>query len=228
MHTTNGCSIAGSDQTATLQTTNCYYKENGNSGCGSKLEESNIPNNYGKPLNDIGGGVYVTEWTASYVKHWFFLRGAIPPSIAQGSPDISQFGKPTVNQQGPGCTIDEHFGNMNIIINTDFCGDWAGEVYAYHPECPQNTAISSSRDRCVDYVGNNPTAFTEAYWDFNSIRVYQMPPGAQPVPLYSTSLASTQPLPSTNTIDAGMGRTSSSISSESYTGPLSSIHVEQP
>jgi hypothetical protein len=223
MHTTNGCSIAGSDQTATLQTTNCYYKENGNSGCGSKLEESNIPNNYGKPLNDIGGGVYVTEWTASYVKHWFFLRGAIPPSIAQGSPDISQFGKPTVNQQGPGCTIDEHFGNMNIIINTDFCGDWAGEVYAYYPECPQNTAISSSRDRCVDYVGNNPTAFTEAYWDFNSIRVYQMPPGAQPVPLYSTSLASTQPLPSTNTIDAGMGRTSSSISSESYTGPLSSI-----
>ena len=223
MHTTDGCSIAGSDQTAKLQTTNCYYKENYNSGCGSKLEAATIPNNYGKPLNDNGGGVYVTEWTASYVKHWFFPRGAIPPSITQGAPDISQFGKPTVNQQGPGCTIDEHFGNMNIIINTDFCGDWAGEVYAYFPNCPQNTAIASSRDRCVDYVGNNPAAFMEAYWDFNSIRVYQMPPGVEPVSSYSTSLSSTQPLPSTNTIDAGMGRSSSSISSVPYTGPLSSI-----
>ncbi|GAB7334265.1 hypothetical protein MBLNU13_g06303t1 [Cladosporium sp. NU13] len=223
MHTTDGCSIAGSDQTAKLQTTNCYWKENSNSGCGSKLEAATIPNNYGKPLNDNGGGVYVTEWTASYVKHWFFPRGAIPPSITQGAPDISQFGKPAVNQQGPGCTIDEHFGNMNIIINTDFCGDWAGEVYAYYPICPQNTAIAGSRNRCVDYVGNNPSAFLEAYWDFNSIRVYQMPSGIEPVSSYSTSLSSTQPLPSTNTIDAGMGRSSSSISSVPYTGPLSSL-----
>ena len=223
MHTTDGCSITGSDQSATLDTTNCFWRENGNSGCGSKLNATTIPNNYGKPLNDNGGGVYVTEWTSSYVKHWFFPRGAVPPSIASGSPDISQFGKPTVNQQGPGCTIDEHFANMNIIINTDFCGDWAGNVYASFTTCPQNTAISSSWDRCVDYVGNNPTAFTEAYWDFNSIRVYQMPPGVEPVSSYSTSLSSTQPLPSTNTIDAGMGRSSSSMSSEPYTGPLSSF-----
>jgi hypothetical protein len=223
MHTTDGCSIAGSDQSATLQTTNCFYQLNANSGCGSKLEAAAIPNNYGKPLNDNGGGVYVTEWTASYVKHWFFPRGAVPPSIEEGDPDISQFGKPTVNQQGPGCTIDEHFGNMNIVINTDFCGAWAGEVYSQFPECPQNPAYDKSLDRCVDYVGNNPSAFIDAYWEFNSIRVYQMRPGAQPASSYSTSLASTQPLPSTNTIDVGMGRSSSSVSSVPYTGPLSTL-----
>jgi hypothetical protein len=224
LHTTDGCSVGGSDQVATLVTTNCYIKENDNSGCGSRLDATTIPNNYGKPLNDNGGGVYVTEWTANYVKTWFFPRGAIPSSITSGSPDISQFGKPTVNQQGPGCTIEDHFANMSIIINTDFCGDWAGNVYGQFQNCPQNPAISSSWDRCVDYVGNNPTAFTEAYWDFNSIRVYQMPPGVEPVSSYSTSLASTQPLSSTNTINAGMGRSSSSMSSPgSYTGPLSSL-----
>jgi hypothetical protein len=112
---------------------------------------------------------------------------------------------------------------MSIIINTDFCGDWAGEVYADYPNCPQNQAISGSRDRCVDFVGNNPQAFTEAYWDFNSIRVYQMPVGIEPTSSYSTSLSTSQVAASTNTIDAGMGQTSSSLSSVPYTGPLSSL-----
>jgi hypothetical protein len=97
MHTTDGCTISGSDQTATLQTTNCYWKENHNSGCGSKLEEKNIPNNYGKSLNDNGGGVYATEWTSNYLKHWSFPRGSIPISISRGAPNVSDFGRPTVN-----------------------------------------------------------------------------------------------------------------------------------
>jgi hypothetical protein len=97
------------------------------------------------------------------------------------------------------------------------------EVYADYPNCPQNQAISGSRDRCVDFVGNNPQPFTEAYWDFNSIRVYQMPVGIEPTSSYSTSLSTSQVAASTNTIDAGMGRTSSSLSSVPYTGPLSSL-----
>ena len=28
-------------------------------------------------------------------------------------------------------------------------------------------------DTLIDYVDNNPEAFTEAYWDFASIRVYE-------------------------------------------------------
>jgi hypothetical protein len=98
LHSTNGCTIAGNNQTAKLQTTNCYYKENSNSGCGSLLEEETIPNNYGKPLNENGGGVYATEWTSNYVKHWFFPRGSIPISISSGAPNVSDFGRPTVNQ----------------------------------------------------------------------------------------------------------------------------------
>lgn len=221
MHTKPGCEISGSDQKATLQTTNCDVRLNGNSGCGSKLKQQDIPNNFGKNLNDVGGGVYVTEWTSSYVKHWFFPRSAIPQSISDGAPDISSFGQPTVNQQGPGCTIDSFFTNMSIIINTAFCGDWAGNVYSQYPECPQEPS-KSSWDACVDFVGNNPSAFTEAYWQINSIRVYQMPVGAKPSSSYSTSLSSTMPLSSTNTIDAGMGRSSTSADSSSYTGPLSS------
>lgn len=122
MHTTQGCSITGSDQSAELVYNTCFVGEHDNAGCGSRMDPTTLPNNYGKPLNDNGGAVYVTEWTSNYVKHWYFSPNAIPPSITSGEPDISEFGKPVVNQQGPGCVIDDHFGNMNIIINTDFCG----------------------------------------------------------------------------------------------------------
>lgn len=222
MHTAPGCDISGSDQTATLQTTNCDVRVDQNSGCGSKLVESTIPNNFGADFNENGGGVYATEWTSEFVKHWFFPRGSIPSSITNGAPDVSQFGKPTVNQQGPGCVIDNFFTNMSIIINTDFCGDWAGNVYFLYPECPQQPN-RQSWPACVDYVGNNPQDFVDAYWSINSIRVYQQPINAQPSASYSTSLSPTQPQPSTNTINGGMGRSTNSASSLPYTGPLSSL-----
>lgn len=222
MHTTPGCTITGSGQTGQIQTTDCDANVNGNSGCGTLLSNTATPNNYGQGLNDNGGGVYVTEWTSNYVKHWFFGRNSIPTSITNGAPDPSQFGTPAVNQQGS-CNIDQHFNNMSIIINTDFCGAWAGQVYAYNSQCPQSSTASNSLDSCVDYVGNNPSAFADAYWSINSIRVYQMPPGAQPSSSYSTSLSSvTSSLASTNTVPHGMGATTSTLSSSPYTGPLSS------
>ncbi|KAK5133280.1 hypothetical protein LTR08_008014 [Meristemomyces frigidus] len=178
MHTNAGCIIAGSGQTATFETSNCDEAANDNSGCGSLLNDTSTPGNYGSELNTQGGGVYATEWTSDYIKTWYFPRGRIPPSITSGAPNISTFGIPAVNAQG-GCVIDSHFSNMSIIINTDFCGNWAGNVYDQFPECPQ-TAGADSWDSCVDFVGNNPSSFVEAYWEINSIRVYQMPPGAVP------------------------------------------------
>ncbi|KAK3719112.1 hypothetical protein LTR37_004676 [Vermiconidia calcicola] len=220
MHTSDNCTLEGSEQSAYLQTTNCYHAANGNSGCGSLLTSPAPPNNYGEDLNNNGGGVYATEWTSNYVKHWFFPRYAIPTSITDGAPNPSQFGLPAVNQQGR-CSIDDHFGNMSIIINTDFCGAWAGNVYSQFPNCPQ-TPGASSLDSCVDFVGNNPSYFADAYWSINSIRVYQMPPGARPSSTYSTSLSSVAPLASTNTINKGMGASTTALSSAPYTGPLSS------
>ncbi|THH13545.1 hypothetical protein EW146_g6682 [Bondarzewia mesenterica] len=61
------------------------------------------------------------------------------------------------------CNFSTHFGPHNIIINLTFCGDWAGNAYS-SSGCPST---------CVDYVNNNPSAFTNAYFEFSWIKVYE-------------------------------------------------------
>ncbi|KAK4550137.1 hypothetical protein LTR36_003104 [Oleoguttula mirabilis] len=229
LHTSAGCTIAGSGQTATLEGADCFGGDNDNQGCGSTLNSTNTPNNYGDQLNSIGGGVYATEWTSDYIKTWFFPRGAIPSSITNGAPDVSTFGTPAVNAQG-GCTIDNHFANMSIIINTDFCGTWAGNDYeTQYPNCPQTTN-ASSWDSCVDFVGMNPAYFVDAYWEINSIKVYQMPPGAQPSSSYTTSLSSVTPAASAGSSSGivGMGATTTGLSSAPTTYIAASITKGAP
>ncbi|KAF5344996.1 hypothetical protein D9756_011303 [Leucocoprinus leucothites] len=84
-------------------------------------------------------------------------------------PTANSYG-PSFNSNGGGWYAVErsssairHFSNHNIIINLTFCGDWAGAVYG-QSGCPST---------CVDFVNNNPSAFSGAYFDFASIRVYQ-------------------------------------------------------
>lgn len=68
------------------------------------------------------------EWTSTAIQIWFFPRNAIPDSIASGAPDTSTFGTPAANFQG-NCDIDTYFYNHSLIINTDFCGQYAGNVW---------------------------------------------------------------------------------------------------
>ncbi|KAK3639348.1 hypothetical protein LTR56_012516 [Elasticomyces elasticus] len=231
MHTSPGCQINGDGQTADFKTSNCDKDANQNSGCGSQLNSTNIPNNYGDGLNKNGGGVYATEWTANYVKTWFFPRGSIPPSITSGAPNVSAFGIPAVNAQSGGgyyCDLEARFTNMSIIINTDFCGDYAGNTYAYEtPSCPM-TPGADSWQSCVNFVGNNPSNFTEAYWQINSLRVYQMPPGGQPSSSYTTSQATATPSASSNSFNVGMGTSTNTLGSTVYTGPVSSATTSAP
>jgi hypothetical protein len=183
------------------------------------------PNNYGKGLSDNDGGVYITEWTSAYVRVWFFARDDIPSSITEGSPDILEFGLPMANFQGS-CDIDTHFANHSIIINTDFCGAWAGFAYSNFPECPITPGMNGY-DSCVDFVGNSPQNFTEAYWEVNSIKVYQLPVNVDPssVPTSTVQLTSSSPISvSGSIINPGMGQSTSSLPlSVPYTGPLSSV-----
>lgn len=56
--------------------------------------------------------------------------------------------------------------NNNIVFDTTFCGDWAGGVWS------QDSTCASQANTCQDYVMNNPSAYTEAYWTVNSLKVY--------------------------------------------------------
>jgi len=164
LHTGSGCTMPSSrSETGTVTGTDCDANDNSNAGCGVK---STASNSYGPSFNSAGGGWYAIERTDSFIKVWFWSRNAgnVPSDVSNGatSVDTDNWGTPFAYFPDTSCDIDSHFGFHNIIINLTFCGDWAGAVYG-------SDGCSGS---CVDYVNNNPSAFTNAYFDFAWLKIY--------------------------------------------------------
>jgi hypothetical protein len=157
LHTSSGCSFSAGDCGAGDGTTGCPIK-------------STNPQTYGSGFNAIGGGVYAVEWTSQTISIWFFPRTSIPSDIASGSPDPTTWGAASAQFSGSGCDIDQYFSNNNIVFNVDLCGSWAGAVWGEDATC------SKLASTCEEYVAANPSAFADAYWLINSVKVYQ--PGA--------------------------------------------------
>ena len=85
-----------------------------------------------------------------------------------------------VSSQGP--TPRVHF---EIIFLTSLPkGDWAGNVWAQDPTCSPKAAT------CQDYVQNNPSAFSSAYWTINSLKVYTAGGSTSPVAVAATAPSS--------------------------------------
>ncbi|KAF2799124.1 glycoside hydrolase family 16 protein [Melanomma pulvis-pyrius CBS 109.77] len=171
LHAAGECEVSAAvGQTATWESTDCNIVHDGNQGCGSKLTE---PNNYGKGFNANGGGVYAMEWTSSAVKIWFFPRTGIPDSLSNTHPNTSTFGIPSATFSGP-CSdsFGDKFFNHTVVLDTDFCGRWAGGRFGQgDTQCPLIEG-TSSEDSCVNFVANNPQAFKEAYWGIRSLRAF--------------------------------------------------------
>ncbi|KAF1353710.1 concanavalin A-like lectin/glucanase domain-containing protein [Delphinella strobiligena] len=167
LHTSDGCSITNDGNfTGSMETDNCYiYAEGQTTNAGCSIDSSDTET-YGTGFNDIGGGVYATEWTDDSISIWFFPRSAVPSDIAAGTPSpSSSWGTPAAQFEG-GCDIPKFFQDNQLVFDLTFCGDWAGNVWS-------SSTCSSLADTCNDYVENNPTAFTDAYWTINSLRTYQ-------------------------------------------------------
>ncbi|KAL1637071.1 hypothetical protein SLS56_000727 [Neofusicoccum ribis] len=166
LHTGAGCSIASSGaMSGSVSSTDCYaYATDDNEGCAVKDSEADTFST----LNENGGGVFATELdpTNNKIQVWFFSRDSIPEDITSGSPDPTSWGQPRALFQG-GCEVSSHFKDMNIIFDTTFCGDWAGNAWSSDETC------SAKASTCEDYVQNNPSAFKDAYWSINSLKVYQ-------------------------------------------------------
>ncbi|KUJ08535.1 uncharacterized protein LY89DRAFT_332806 [Mollisia scopiformis] len=168
LHTSSGCAMTstGSLSSSNLTGTNCNAG-NGNDGCGFSTASTQ---GYGAGFNAVGGGVYAMEWTSTSIKIWNFPRASIPADITSSSPDPSTWSTPVSafsSGSDGGCAIDSHFSGHNIVFDTTFCGDWAGNVWSSTPTC---SALAST---CEAYVAANPAAFAEAYWLINSVKVYQ-------------------------------------------------------
>jgi hypothetical protein len=167
LHTSAGCTIntSGSASGITLSSPDCN-NNNAYNGCG--VSTSNTQN-YGAGFNNIGGGVYAMQWTSSAIKVWFFPRNAIPGDITNSNPNPNNWGAPTVSfNGGSGCNIDSHFSQMQIVFDTTFCGDWAGQQAVW-----SSGACASQASSCQAFVANNPSAFANAYWTVNYVKVFQ-------------------------------------------------------
>ncbi|KAF7789293.1 hypothetical protein EIP86_000236 [Pleurotus ostreatoroseus] len=164
LHTSSGCTMPSSrSMTGSVTGTNCDASVNNNAGCGVKATATN---SFGPSFNSAGGGWYAMERTDSFIKVWFWTRNAgnVPSDVKNGGTtvDTDNWGSPFAFFPNTDCDIDSHFGPHNIVINLTLCGDWAGAVF-------NSDGCSGS---CTDYVNNNPSAFTNAYFDFEWLKIY--------------------------------------------------------
>jgi len=85
------------------------------------------------------------------IKVYFFTRSAIRPTSHQ-DPQPIVLGTPlaSFSSEGGGCDIDSHFKEHNIVFDTTFCGDWAGNVWG-------SSSCASKAATCNDFVGQNPS-----------------------------------------------------------------------
>ncbi|KAF1985064.1 glycoside hydrolase family 16 protein [Aulographum hederae CBS 113979] len=160
LHTNEGCVMSYGEQLGSAVGNADCGAGGASLGCG--VLDSN-GGSFGSPINDAGGAIYATEWTSNSIKVWWWPRSSAPGDIGSGNPDPSGWGTPTANFQG--CAFDNYIRDLNIIFDTTFCGDWAGQVWG-------SSSCSSQAATCNDFVAKNPGAFGDSYWLINSVKVF--------------------------------------------------------
>ncbi|KAI0295852.1 glycoside hydrolase family 16 protein [Multifurca ochricompacta] len=172
LHTTPMCMMPPDTlrhQAGRTITTNCDTSVNFNTGCGVSFPDSKP--SYGMPFNIAGGGIFAALKWRFGIQVWFWPRDEAPPEVRDGvvkeEPLFPGFGwgSPAADfPVYPGfCDYDTHFNAHEMVFDLTFCGDWAGNAWA-GSGCGGGT--------CENFVDNNPSAFAEAYWAINSLRVY--------------------------------------------------------
>ncbi|CAO2656724.1 Nn.00g055270.m01.CDS01 [Neocucurbitaria sp. VM-36] len=197
LHTGPGCEI-GEDTaqfSGEVSTPNCDVAaddQEKNVGCSIKHPSKQ---SYGAGLNQIGGGVYATQWTADAISVFFFPRDSIPADVLGDNPDPTSWGLPAAKFTG-GCDIEKTFKEQTIVFDTTFCGQWAGNIW-------ESGSCAKKAATCDEFVRDNPEAFAEAYWAVNSLKVYQDNgeadnPSAPANPSPSTAISLPLPIPTIN------------------------------
>ncbi|PHH84669.1 hypothetical protein CDD83_1579 [Cordyceps sp. RAO-2017] len=170
-HTVDGCKLSsvpgGADAvfTGELSETNCAVGSK-NVGCGYR-SPANVTTSYGDGFNAVNGGVYAMLWDAQHVKVWHFERGKIPKDVEDKAPNPESWKHPVAVFGGRGCDVDSFFKNMKLVLNINFCGDWAGAAWGRSDGC------DAFAPTCSEYVARSPEAFANAYWDVRYINAYQ-------------------------------------------------------
>ncbi|KAF8839837.1 glycoside hydrolase family 16 protein [Paxillus ammoniavirescens] len=163
LHTSANCTMPDSRvMTGEVQGDDC----SSGSGCGVDIDD---PASYGPPFNTMDGGWYAVERTATYISIFFWERddASVPRQVSHPGQTVnpSTWGIPAAYFPNTECDFTTHFAPHHIMISLTFCGDWAGSNATYSASgCPST---------CVDFVNQNPSAFSGAYFEFNRLSIYQ-------------------------------------------------------
>ena len=193
--------------TGSISTDNCDVSNGDNTGCGITTTNSAT---YGSTFNDNGGGVYATLITNQNIIVWFWSRDSVPADVLS-SPDPATWSTPLANFSGP-CDFGSAFTAQQLVFDTTFCGDWAGEVWS-------QGGCASKAATCEDFVANNGDAFSDAYWSINGLKVFQAGSSTQASP----SVAAPPPASTTAPVTAPLSILSTAEAASSTTSTLSSV-----
>uniref|UniRef100_A0A914CX67 Uncharacterized protein n=1 Tax=Acrobeloides nanus TaxID=290746 RepID=A0A914CX67_9BILA len=131
------------------------------SGCGVAAP----PGTYNVGFNQAGGGVFAMEWDPErkFIRGWNFVKPNIPSDINSPNPNPETWGMPMAYfPLGDNCTSD-HFRNHTIVMDMAFCGGAANYIFP------------GGVNGCIDVARNQPSAYSEAYWLFDYIKVFCKP-----------------------------------------------------
>lgn len=179
IHTNPGCSLSSTSSNTLgisgtlVSSTDCSAANTGNQGCGIRAS-SNI--SYGPGFNADGGGVYAMQWDSSGIAVFFFPRNAIPSDITAGAPQPSNWGLAMARWPASSCNPFTFFYDHVAIFDTTLCGDWASGVWNSSgiPGQEQSCATRTGYSTCEAFVLASGSSFSEAYWEVQSLKVYQM------------------------------------------------------
>ena len=132
-------------------------------GCGVELKSTS---SFGYGFNTSGGGIYATELTTDgFISIWFFPKDTEPEDLKDpnGTPDPSTW--PNSDNVIKFKQCKGNFKNLEMILNTDLCGTWAGTNFIN--ESTKAKGISA----CQNYIDTQD--LSKAYWSIDYIKVFQ-------------------------------------------------------
>lgn len=189
LHVGPKCSLSGNENNHGSGNwtvfSNCGLTSNPYNGCGINSNNAPIGHDFNQNMDaHSNNGVFVTELKDNeYIRVFYFAFGAFPIdlslALSQGglelSPDSNSWGQPFANFSLKDC--QNAYKDQKIIINTAFCGDWAGEVFG---QCDGTGSSGvAAKTSCRNYVASNPSVFSETYWSIKSIKVFTPKEGSR-------------------------------------------------
>ncbi|CAD7961147.1 unnamed protein product [Amoebophrya sp. A120] len=148
---TEGCKLP-----TFLKETSCY----GNLGCGAYVRD--VPN--GVPFNKQRGGIHLMQLEEDEVKKFYFIpRNDVDPEVfteektkqgwfwTEKLRPLTPYVVFPVNKN-KNCNAQQLFRTQTLVLNTAFCGEWAGFTYNWgprendHPPVPSDLTTDEARE----------------------------------------------------------------------------------